>query len=172
VTGAAGTGKSSLCARLAGTIPGAVLLDTDIFALDMVSVVPPNDDYQAFWRSMIRLGHELAQNEVVVVYFSTMLPEQLLANSDELSYFESVDFLALNCDQKELRARIVKRDGDRAGERVRVWADFNDALLEVAEQLPAATIVDAGRPLDLVERDVRDWITERVRAAEGLRRGR
>jgi hypothetical protein len=32
---------------------------------------------------------ELAQNNVVVAYFSTMLPEQVLANSDVLSYFDS-----------------------------------------------------------------------------------
>jgi len=48
VTGAAGSGKSTLCTRLAGTIPGVVLLDADIFAVDLVSVVPPNQDYQAF----------------------------------------------------------------------------------------------------------------------------
>ena len=41
VTGTAGAGKSTICARLAGTIPGAVLLDADVFASDMVSVVPP-----------------------------------------------------------------------------------------------------------------------------------
>src|SRR6266480_2545861 len=85
------------CARLAGTIRGAVLLDADVFAEDLVSVVPPNQDYPAFWRSMMRLAHELAQNNVVVVYFSTMLPEQLLANTDALNYFESVHFLCLTC---------------------------------------------------------------------------
>jgi hypothetical protein len=163
VTGTVGTGKSSLCARLAGTIPGAVLLDADIFALDMVSVVPPNEDYRAFWRSMMRLAHELAQNDVVVVYFSTMLPEQLLANSHELNYFEFVEFLALKCQPEGLRARLVNRDGDGAVESVGIWVDFNDTLVAAAEHLPTASLVDAGRPLDLVERDVRDWITERLR---------
>lgn len=64
VTGAAGVGKSTVCARLAGTIPGAVLLDADVFAEDVISVVPPNRDYPAFWRSMMRLAHELAQSDV------------------------------------------------------------------------------------------------------------
>lgn len=96
VTGTVGIGKSTLCARLAGTIPGTVLLDADIFAEDLVSVVPPNDDYEAFWRSMLRLAHELAQNNVVVVYFSVMRPEQLLANSDILGYFPLGELLVLD----------------------------------------------------------------------------
>src|SRR5438445_2993456 len=45
VTGTAGLGKSVLCARLAGTIPGALLLDADILAADLVSVASPNQDY-------------------------------------------------------------------------------------------------------------------------------
>src|SRR5437763_811904 len=67
VTGTAGIGKSTLCARLAGTIPGALLLDADILAEDLISVVSPKQDYPAFWRSMMRLAHEVAQNNVVVV---------------------------------------------------------------------------------------------------------
>jgi hypothetical protein len=80
VTGTPGVGKSTICARLAGQIPGAVLLDADVFAGEMISVVPPNEDYPAFWRSMARLAHELAQNNLAVVFFSVMLPPQLLAN--------------------------------------------------------------------------------------------
>lgn len=92
VTGTAGIGKSTLCVRRAGSIPGAVLLDADGHALDLVSVAPPNQDYVAFWRSMMRLAHEVAQNNVAVVYFSVMLPEQILTNGDVLRYFDSVHF--------------------------------------------------------------------------------
>src|SRR5438309_8334936 len=55
VTGPAGVGKSTLCARLAGTIPEAALLDADILGEHHVSVVSPNPDYPAFWRPMMRL---------------------------------------------------------------------------------------------------------------------
>ena len=98
VTGTVGIGKSTLCARLAGTIPGVVLLpDADIFAEDLVSVAPPNDDYEAFWRSMMGASlHQLARNKVSVVYFSVMRPEQVLANSDILDYFQSVKFSVLD----------------------------------------------------------------------------
>jgi gluconate kinase len=159
VTGTAGIGKSTLCARLAGTIPGAVLLDADILAPDLVSVAPPNQDYPAFWRSMMRLAHELAQNNVVVVYFSTMLPEQVLANSDVLSYFDSAYFLCLTCTPDVVRARLASREGRAVpATRIDLWLDFNGALVAAASETPTATVVDAGRTMDQVEHDVHHWI--------------
>ena len=164
VTGAAGVGKSTVCARLAGTIPGAVLLDADVLAEDLSSVVSPNHDYPAFWRSMMRLAHEVAQNNLVVVYFSVMLPEQVLANSDVLSYFDSVHFLCLACPPDVLRARLAGRVGSGAAAagqltaRIEVWLDFNSALVAAASEIPTATVVDAGRTIDQVEHDVRNWL--------------
>lgn len=162
VTGTAGVGKSTLCARLAGTIPGAVLVDADILAADLVSVVSPNNDYPAIWRSMLRLAHELAQNNVVVVYFGVTLPEQILANSDVLSYFDSVHLLCLTCPPEVVRSRLARREPDGVTARFNVWVDFNRALVAAASEMPMATVVDAGRPMDLVERDVRHWIDARL----------
>jgi energy-coupling factor transporter ATP-binding protein EcfA2 len=167
VTGPAGVGKSTLCARLAGTIPRAVLLDADIVGERHVSVVSPNPDYTAFWWSMMRLAHELAQNDLVVAYFSVMLPEQVLANSDALRYFESVHFLCLAARPDVLRARIARQAGSIAvtvnidaylDERTTVWNDFNTALLAAASDTPRTTTLDASRPIGEVELDVRDWI--------------
>jgi len=45
IAGAAGTGKSTLCQRLAGTIEGVIVVDADVLAEDLVSVVSPNHDY-------------------------------------------------------------------------------------------------------------------------------
>jgi len=172
VTGTAGIGKSTLCARLAGTIPGAVLLDADILATDLISVVPPNSDYPAFWRSMMRLAHELAQNNAVVVYFSTMLPEQLLSNSDVLSYFDSVHFLCLSCAPDVLRARLARREG-RGADTVRseVWFDFNRVLVAAANEVPTATVLDAGRTIDEVEEDIRHWIETKIQRGGAFRTG-
>ncbi len=167
VTGPAGVGKSTVCARLAGTIPGAALLDADILGEHHVSVVSPNPDYTAFWRSMMRLAHELAQNDIVVAYFSVMLPEQVLANIETLGYFDSVHFLCLTAPPDVLRARIARQAGSIAltanidaylDERTAVWNEFNTALFAAASDTPSATTVDATRPIGEVEHDVRKWI--------------
>jgi broad-specificity NMP kinase len=171
VTGTAGIGKSVLCARLAGTIPGALFLDADILAADHVSVVSPNQDYPAFWRLMMRLAHELAQNNVVVVYFAVMLPEQVLANSDLLSYFDSVNFLCLTCPPDVLRSRVAGREPSAVIARVQVWVEFDNALVAAASEIPTATVVDAGRAVDEVEHDVRRWINIQLRSRGALGTG-
>jgi 2-phosphoglycerate kinase len=163
VTGTAGAGKSTICARLAGQIPGTVLLDADVFAGDMISVVPPNHDYPAFWKSMARLAHEIAQSDLAVVFFSTMLPEQLMVNTDVLDYFKSVSFLCLTCDADSLRRRFVQRTGSgsitsRIEEAVDQWSQFNDALIQAARSTDDVYVIDAARSLREVESDVRDWI--------------
>lgn len=169
VAGTAGIGKSTLCARLAGTIPGAVLLDADVHAEDLISVVSESPDYAAFWRSMMRLAHELAQNNVVVVYFSTMLPEQVLANGDILGYFDSVHFLCLTCPSDVLRARLDRRVGSGADPgRVAMWVDFDRALVAAASEIQTATVVDAARTADEVEQDVRRWINTHLHRRTAL----
>jgi len=50
--------------------------------------VSPNHDYPAFWRSLMRLAHEISQNGVAVAYFGITEPEQVLANEDLLAYFD------------------------------------------------------------------------------------
>jgi hypothetical protein len=164
VTGTSGIGKSTLCARLAGTIPGAVLLDADVHAEDLISVVPPNQDYAAFWRSMMRLAHEIAQNNVVVVYFSVMLPEQILGNTDVLDYFDSAHFLCLTCPPDVLRARHAGRvESGPLTPSTERWVDFNAALMVASSEVPTATVVDASRTVDQVEQDVRNWVNTHVR---------
>jgi hypothetical protein len=112
---------------------------------------------------MMRLAHELAQNNFVVAYFSTMLPAQVLANSDVLSYFDTVHFLCLTCPPDVLRARLARRDGtDAATAAIEVWLDFDRALLAAASDIPTATVVDAGRTVEQVEHDVRHWMNTRV----------
>ena len=152
VTGAAsGIGKSTVCARLAGTIASTVLLDADILADDLISVVPPNQDYPAFWRSMMRLAHELAQNDVTVVYFSTMLPEQVLVNTDELAYFHSAHFLCLTCPSDVLHERITGRAFGELDPAAPVNAIINDLPLARDAQFidePAVFRVGRGCPRD------------------------
>lgn len=163
VTGTAGIGKSTLCHRLAGTIPGAILLDADIFAEDLISVTPPNQDYAGFWRSMMRLAHEVAQNNAVAVFFSTMLPEQALENSDVLDYFDSAHFLCLTCTPDVLHDRLARRDGSAAAtSRLQVWVDFNDTLVARASEMPTATLVDAGGTMDQLEHEARHWINTKL----------
>jgi gluconate kinase len=167
VTGTPGSGKSTVCARLAGRIPGAVLLDADVFAGQMISDAPPNEDYPGFWRAMTRLAHEISQNNLAVVFFSAMLPQQLLTNKDVLDYFESVSFLFLRCDAEVLRTRFMRRVGrgsDTQGIETAVgrWGRFNDVLIDAARSTDGVDAIDATRSVGQVESDVRVWILAKL----------
>ncbi len=157
VTGAIGAGKSTICQRLAGTIDGAVLLDGDIFSHDVASVIPPNADYEAFWRFLIRVAHEVGQNHLAVVYFSVMRPAQVLVHTDLHQLFSGVHFLGLHCTEATLRTRIARRHGvgEARGSFSTVMA-INDEL--VTTTVPNMTIINADRPVAPVEADVRRWI--------------
>jgi len=145
------------------------LLDADVFASDMISVVPPNEDYPAFWRSMARLAHEISQNNLAVVFFSVMLPQQLLANRDVLEYFESVSFLCLKCDAEVLRTRFMRRAGN-GGDTHRIeaavdrWARLNDVLIDGASSVNDVHMIDATRSVGEVEADVRRWVLARLQS--------
>ncbi len=167
VTGTPGSGKSTICARLAGSIPGAVLLDADVFTDQMTSVVPPNEDYAVFWRSLARVAHEISQNNLSVVFFSGMLPQQLLANIDVLDYFESLSFLCFRCDAEVLRTRFMRRaggevDAHRIEAAVDRWGRFNDVLIDAASSIKDVHVIDATRSIGVVEGDVRGWILARL----------
>lgn len=167
VVGPIGVGKSTICSRLAGTIPGAVLLDVDMFGYEHTKLIGPEPDYAAFWGWMIKVAHEIAQNAVVVTYFSVMLPEQVLANTDALEYFNSVHFLYLKAPNDVLRGRIARQAGtiaatvdldDYLDERTTEWNAFNDVLDDAAMSTPRTTVVDATSPTSDVENAVRAWI--------------
>ena len=167
VVGPMGVGKSTICSRIAGTVPGAVLLDADIFGYQHVKVHGPEPDYVAFWRWMIEVAHEMAQNGLVVTYFSVMLPDQILANKDALEYFDSVHFLYLRAPDDVLRGRIARQAGTIAergdldaylDKLAAEWNPFNRVLDAAAMGTPRTTVVDATRPTSEVEHEVRAWI--------------
>ena len=167
VAGTSGAGKSTICARLAGTIPGAVLLDADVFTDDMISLVHPNEDYPAFWRLLARLAHEISQNNLTVVFFSVMLPQQLLANTDVLDYFESVSFLCLRCEAEVLRTRFIRRLGSGSDmQSIRGGYGPVESVQRCSHGRRSATdhahVIDATRSIGEVEGDVRGWILDRL----------
>ena len=171
VIGPVGVGKSTMCSRLAGTLPGVVLLDADTFGEQHIKVVCADPDYTAFWRWLMEIAHEIAQNNLVVAYFSVMLPEQVLANVEALKYFDSVHFLYLRAPDPLLRERITRQAGTIAAradidayldQRTKEWNAFNAVLDRAATSTPQTTVIDATRPPSEVEEDVRAWINTHV----------
>ena len=118
---------------------------------------------------MARLAPEISQNNLAVVFFSVMLPQQLLANRDVLEYFESVSFLCLKCDAEVLRTWFMRRAGN-GGDTHRIeaavdrWARLNDVLIDGASSVNDVHMIDATRSVGEVEADVRRWVLARLQS--------
>jgi gluconate kinase len=127
VTGAAATGKSTVCANLAGH-DGLLALDGDVLARGAAAVTGGHRDYDDFWTYLLSIAREVHMNGLVPVFACVCLPDQVV-RSRALSRIRAVHFLALLCDETESRRRILNRPGAMgAATRVDFHVDLNNKL--------------------------------------------
>lgn len=135
VTGAAASGKSTICAGLAG-VPGLLALDGDVLAGGAAAVADGRKDYAGFWRFLLDLGREIHLNGLAPVYCCISLPSQVLEGAD-LARFTAVHFLALRCDEDDLSSRILtRRGGEASAANLDFHLDFNRRLPQVVVPAP------------------------------------
>jgi hypothetical protein len=106
VTGASGTGKSTVLLKLVAEQSAFVCLDSDILWRDEFSK-PENDfrDYRNLW---LRVAKNIAQNGRPVVLFGSATPGQF-EQCAESRYFSGIHYLALVCSDNELTRRLKAR---------------------------------------------------------------
>jgi len=87
--------------------------------------------------------------------------------------FETSLILALDPDlvsvvpPNVVRDRLTRRELGDVADRVKVWVDFNKDLETAAGETPRADLVDAGRAVEEVEEDVRNWLHAQVPRRSG-----
>lgn len=108
VTGASGTGKSTICRLLAGKITQAVLLDVDI--LWGPHFENPDEGYRIFFETWLRMAKNIAQSGHPAVLFGagTGVPHNMEPRV-ERRYIGPTHYLALVCDDNELENRLRSR---------------------------------------------------------------
>ncbi len=153
----AGAGKSTIVQRLAGTIPGLVVLDADTFHHDLSAVVEQRHDYRGFWDALFRFAHAIAQNGLVVCLVGIALPEQIDVPSTAL--FSSVELAVLVLDDDaEVERRLIERPGGQdAAAGVGLFQHIDRRLVALAAS-GAAHRIDATASRDDVEAATRCWI--------------
>lgn len=107
LTGASGSGKSSVIRMLAGRFQEVVALDSDI--LWMEAFHDP-ETWGAYINAWLRVAKNISMSgrPVLLAGAGLGVPENLLACS-ELRYFSVVHILALVCEDSILRARLQAR---------------------------------------------------------------
>lgn len=136
VTGASGTGKSTIAVLLAGSFTDMVVLDQDI--LWGPEMDTPHDNWRRFRSLWLRLAANIAQSGSPLLLFGSCDPDQYEA-LPERRYVGPIHTLALVCDDDELGRRLTARPGWRGSGEVAFIASmlhFNHALRALAARRP------------------------------------
>jgi energy-coupling factor transporter ATP-binding protein EcfA2 len=146
VTGASGTGKSTIALQLIRLFTEAVVLDQDI--LWMPEMDTPEDNWARFGSLWLRVVANIAQSGRPVLLFGSADPDRYEA-LPERRYVGPIRTLALVCNDEELTLRLRTRPAWRnsAGEGfVSSMLHFNESLRSLAGlRRERVTLLDTSR---------------------------
>lgn len=163
VSGASGTGKTTVCDRLIGVYQDAVLLDSDILWRDEFN--QPQDNHNGYFDMWLRVCKNISQSGRPVVLFGAGMgvPDNL-EHCTERRYFTDIRYLALVCESDTLAQRLRARPAWRGTQndayitehqRYNQW--FKTYVAEKNEP-PITLLSTENRTLDETVRDVAAWI--------------
>ena len=166
VGGASATGKSAILQQLTGRVTAAVLLEADLLWLQEFE--DPTDGHRRFFETWLRLAKNIGQSGRPVVLFGAGLavPENI-ESCLERRYFSRVRYLALVCDEDELRLRLLARPAWRKSgqqRQLKEQLDFNRWLQEEGpNQTPPLTLLDTtDATIQNAADAVQDWIARQL----------
>ena len=111
ITGASGTGKSTLALKLAAEDRSRVHLESDILWRSEFN--RPEDNYRDYRNLWLRMVKNIAQAGRPVVLYGSVGPNQF-ENCPERRYIATIHYLALVCEDEELARRLRARPSWRA----------------------------------------------------------
>jgi broad-specificity NMP kinase len=166
VTGASGTGKTTVCRELMRRETGFVTLESDI----LWGSIDAADDagLDGYWNAWLRLVKNINQAGRPVILCGTVLPERL-ERQPERRYVGDIHYLALVADPEDLARRLRARPAWRESGRtdfIEQHIAFNRWLVDHAEAAVASwSLLDttgdtvaksAARVLSWIERVLRN----------------
>jgi len=168
ISGASGTGKSTVCNRLVGHYQDAVLLDSDILWRDAFN--NPKDNYRDYFETWLRVSKNITQSGRPVVLFGAGLgvPENL-EGCIERRYFSSIRYLALVCSDDILCERLEQRPawrGTRDQKFIEEQQRFNQWFINYSnsnDQQPIKILDTSRKSIIETTEEVEDWIRKNQR---------
>jgi predicted kinase len=163
VSGASGTGKSTVCNNLTGRFHDAVILDCDILWREEFN--KPENDYREFFETWLRVCKRISQSGRPVVLFGAGVGVPAnLENCVEHRYFSEIRYLALVCSDEVLSERLMSRPAWRDTrnqayiqdhQRFNQWfKDYN----KNNDQPPISILDTSNSSVEETTRGVEDWI--------------
>jgi shikimate kinase len=125
LTGASGTGKSTLAQYLAPRLAACVTLEADTFLA--CAPLDASDDYRAFRDYSLRVARDVGQSGRPVLLGGSATPGQY-EKCPNAGFFSAFHYLALVCEDDELRQRLQSRPawrGSSTPEFIETMRQFN-----------------------------------------------
>lgn len=160
VTGASGSGKSTVARGLVAATQEYACLDADVLWRPVYDM--PEDGYRAFRDLVLREAKTMSQAGRPVVIMAGGTPDQFESSPDRPSFGE-LHYLALICDDAVLVGRLLARPAWRMSARPDVIAQqlsFNRWLRDNAPTTtPPMTLIDTSEaPEQETVRQVLEWV--------------
>ncbi len=162
ICGASGTGKSTICNRLAGAIEEAILLEGDILWRDEFN--RPEDNFRMFFETWLRMSKNIGQSGKPIALFSAGAIPDNIEPCVERRYFSKTSYLALICDDDLLASRLKERPTWRqsGGEaNIETQIGFNQWLQANAEL--TAPQIDLFNTSDVAAEETASQVAEWIR---------
>jgi hypothetical protein len=167
VTGASGTGKSTVMLALSGKQAQFVCLDSDILWRDEFN--KPDDDYMQYRNLWLRVVKNIAQSGRPVALFGSSTPGQF-ERCAERRYIGDIRYLGLVCDDDELERRLKARPGWRKSgseEVVTRMKQFNRWLRDNAAGTGMTTLDTTAMDIDATVAATLQWMRDSIAAPAG-----
>jgi predicted kinase len=165
LTGASGSGKSTIYQALVGHVTQAIMIDADL----LWSVSPGHDDpssnYRSFTQLLLHLALRLVRNGRAVMIEGTMTPDRI-ETLGERHLFSKIAYLALVCDDAELERRLQARPKWRnSATHIPAMLKLNQRLRDHADQWSSDFTVlnTTGKTIQECASYVHDWINHYAR---------
>jgi broad-specificity NMP kinase len=146
VTGASGSGKTTIALELQKSETDFIVLDQDILWNDAFN--SGGADHSLFRNTWLRMIKNINQAGKPVILFGSTIPEQI-ESCPQRNYLSATHYLALVCDPTELTFRLRSRPSWRnsgTDENILRMIEFNDWLIQNAcKTVPTITILDTAK---------------------------
>lgn len=164
VTGASGSGKSTICQRLSGSMRKLVVLESDI--LWGVAYSEPEEwpQYRNMW---LRLCKNIHQSGRSVLLIGAGMHPNTIESCPEHRYFSAVHYLALVANASDLTTRLRARPQWRQSshdEFVQAQLSYNNWFIEQSEltSSPMRSINTSTNDVSQICEMIRNWVGQHL----------